>query len=40
MNNLADCPLFAELSSKTATIECMPAVEALYLLPDMGRMTL
>lgn len=39
VNHLTCRSLFAVLPSKTTTIECMPAVEDLYLLPDMGRMT-
>ena len=39
VNHLTGRSLFAVLPSKSTTIECMPAVEDLYLLPDMGRMT-
>ena len=39
VNHITCRSLFAVLPSKTTTIECMPAVEDLYLLPDMGRMT-
>lgn len=39
VNHVTCCPLFAVLPSKSTTIERMPAVEDLYLLPDMGRMT-
>jgi hypothetical protein len=39
VNHLTGGSLFAVLPSKTTTIKCMPAVEDLHLLPDMGRMT-
>ena len=39
VNHLTGGSLFAVLPSETTTIKCMPAVEDLYLLPDMGRMT-
>lgn len=39
VNHLTCRSLFAVLPSKTTTVECMPAVEDLHLLPDMGRMT-
>ena len=39
VNHLTRGPVLAVLPSKTTTIECMPAVEDLYLLSAMGRMT-
>jgi hypothetical protein len=39
VNYLTGRSLLAVLPSKTTTIECMPAVEDLHFLPDMGRMT-
>ena len=39
VNHVTCRSLFAVLPSKPTTIERMPAVEDLYLLPDMGRMT-
>ena len=39
VNHVTCRSLFAVLPSKSTTIERMPAVEDLYLLPDMGRMT-
>jgi hypothetical protein len=39
VNHVTCRALFPVLPSKSTTIERMPAVEDLYLLPDMGRMT-
>jgi hypothetical protein len=39
VNHVTCHSLFAVLPSKSTTIERMPAVEDLYLLPDMGRTT-
>jgi hypothetical protein len=39
LDHLTCRSLFAVLPSKTTTVECMPAVENLYFLPDMSRMT-
>jgi hypothetical protein len=39
VNHVTCRSLFAVLPSKSTTIERMPAVEDLYLLPDMGRMS-
>ena len=39
VNHVTCRSLFAVLPSKPTTIERVPAVEDLYLLPDMGRMT-
>lgn len=39
VNHVTCRSLFAVLPSKSTTIERMPAIEDLYLLPDMGRMT-
>jgi hypothetical protein len=39
VNNLATGALFDILAPNATTIECVPAILDLDLLPDMGRMT-
>jgi hypothetical protein len=39
VNNGSGHALFTTLTPNTAPIECVPAIMALDLLPDMGRMT-
>ena len=39
VNHVAGGSVLTVLPSETTTVERMPAVEDLHLLPDMGRMT-